>query len=639
MYPDFSFFLSLTGLWTSTLSGCPQHSTSAPESSALKSLECRNDYRTHIHCSWRDDPHIPLSLIHMDPDDHRVSPCVQTPKPSQNPAGRERVCCRYNTSLFAIGFDDVFFFHTPHSSGISKTFRLTKFEDAHPDWNFQQLDDPSRLTSDPFRLHEQESSTNPALNYFTRFHFKVLLLFYKTALHVAFLEVELNQEIVKDQKAGNIFTKSAQKDVEVSKNKTDEGPQLISEYPLPGPSNLHCVLNGEKNLSCSWDLKTDLARYISYTLSYRTHSTALAEWCCVEKVEVINKGDFLRTVGVFSIFEPGELQVDLTPTPVTKVIRSYEHIQPSCPTGLSVELRGEDWILNWTLTKYRTVPLTTELKYWSIQTPEDVKSIFFSDGETVFAISEHSLQGSSEYQAQVRCNVSAARRSGWRYTGYPSEWTDPVYWTTRPEPLAPNLVAFLLYFLIATLASAVSIAVFIILVALQRRLREWDMSLPSPVHSKVSEVSQHPQMDHLPCCTELKDPEISIAQIVDVRPQLSSCDSENTLTTDGNDHCQEIERDRVVLRVDDPCLQSLCSSGSVMGINGTFQPRTSNFHDPVLPCSEGYIFPNPATSVCTTRNALQKDFLLKVEMDDGYMNCPEPDLNRSTNPPLLHTQD
>lgn len=36
------------------------------------------------------------------------------------------------------------------------------------------------------------------------------------------------------------------------------------------------------------------------------------------------------------------------------------------------------------------------------------------------------------------------------------------------EPLAPNLVAFLLYFLIATLASAVSITVFIILVVLQR---------------------------------------------------------------------------------------------------------------------------------------------------------------------------
>lgn len=57
----------------------------------------------------------------------RVSPCVQTPNPSQSPTGMERVYCQYNTSLFAIGFDDLFFFHMEHSSGISRTFRLTKF--------------------------------------------------------------------------------------------------------------------------------------------------------------------------------------------------------------------------------------------------------------------------------------------------------------------------------------------------------------------------------------------------------------------------------------------------------------------------------------------------------------------------------
>lgn len=36
-------------------------------------------------------------------------------------------------------------------------------EDADPDWNIDQLDDappPSRVTSDPFRLHEQERSVS-----------------------------------------------------------------------------------------------------------------------------------------------------------------------------------------------------------------------------------------------------------------------------------------------------------------------------------------------------------------------------------------------------------------------------------------------------------------------------------------------
>ncbi|XP_050951094.1 cytokine receptor common subunit beta isoform X2 [Labeo rohita] len=611
MCPNISIFLALTVLWTSALTGCPQHGMFAPESFALESLECRNDYRSHIRCSWRTDPHVQLSLFHMDPDDHQVSPCVQTPNPSQNPAGQERVYCQYNTSLFAIGFDDVFFFHTPHLSGISKTFRLTKFDMA-PDWNFYQLDDtqpPSPLTSDPFRHHDQERS------------------------------VKIYHEIIKDKKGGKIHTKPTQNHMADSGNNTEvlsDRPELISDYSLPGPSNLNCVLNDGNNLSCSWDLKTDLAQYIRYMLSYRTHSTAPDEWCCVEKVKVINEGDLLRMVGAFSVFEPGVLQVQLTSTAVTKVIRSYEHIQPACPSGLSVEMRGEDWILNWTLTKYRTVLLTTELKYWSLLTPEDVKSIFLSDGEMVFDLSERSLKGSSEYRAQVRCNVSTSRRLGWRYTGYPSEWTDPVSWTTRPEPLAPHVVTFLLYFLIATLASAVSIIAFIILVVVQRRLREWDVSLPSPVHSKVSEVSQYPQMDHFPCCTELKDPDISNAQIVDVYPQLSSFDSENSLTPDANNHCQETEDSQVILHVADPCFVSLCSSGIVIGIDSPFQPCTSNFHDPVLPCSEGYMR-NPGT----TQNTSQEARCLNVEMGDRYMNCPGPDLvspKRRTNPHSLHRQ-
>ncbi|XP_026053779.1 interleukin-3 receptor class 2 subunit beta [Carassius auratus] len=599
MRPNISISLTLAVLWTSVRPRCPQLDTFAPESSALESLECRNDYRSHIRCSWREDPHVHLSLLHMDPDDHRVSPCVQTPNPSQNPTGRERVSCQYNTSLFAIGFDDLFFFYMAHSSGISRSFRLTRFEDADPYWNFYQLDDtppPSPLTSDPFRNHDRERS------------------------------FEIGHEIKRDKNGGKVHNKPTQKQVEDGENRTEvltDRPELISEYSLPGPSNLNCMLSNGNNLSCSWDLKTDLAQYISYTLSYRTHSTAPNEWECVEKVEVTNKGALLRMVGVFSVFEPGVLQVQLTPVPVTKVIRSYEHIQPACPTGLSVELRGEDWILNWTLTKYRTVPLTTELKYWSILTPEDVKRIFLSDGEMVFAISERSLQGSSEYCAQVRCNVSASRRSGWRYSGYPSEWSDPVYWTTRPEALAPHLVTFLLYFLIATLTSAVSIIAFIILVVAQRRLREWDVSLPSPVHSKVSKVSQHPQMEHFPCITELKDPDISNAQIVDVHLQLSSFDSENTLNIDASNQCRETEGHPLVLHVDDPCLVSVCSSGNAKGINGLIQPRTTNFHDPVLPCSEGYM-QNPANSVGTSQGASQEACCLNVEMGDRYMNCPKP---------------
>ncbi|KAA0712373.1 hypothetical protein E1301_Tti020937 [Triplophysa tibetana] len=384
-------------------------------------------------------------------------------------------------------------------------------------------------------------------------------------------------------------------------------PTLMSDYELPGPTNLRCVYRGERNVSCSWKLATEVAQYISYTLSYRTHSSSLGEWCCVDNVEVTNARGLLRMVGVFSIFEPGVQEVQLTPTPATRVIHAYKHIQPACPTALCVELSRQEWILNWTLPKYRTIRLTSQLEYWSTLTPKDVKTISLSDPVWVFSLPERSLIGSSEYRARVRCSLSMPRRPGQRYAGYPSEWTDPVSWTTHPEPLVPRLVAFFLYFLIATLSAAISVVVFFLLVVTQRRLRDWNASIPSPVHSKVSKL---PQRDFLTSCRELKDPDISSVQIVGVCPQSSSFDSESA----------KIEQNQVILHIDDPCVVPTPRTfGGLMRMDLTlcdsaFQPHTFRLSDAVLPCSEGYM-QNPATYTDTTQNALQ------VCHRDTEMNC------------------
>ncbi|XP_056615799.1 interleukin-3 receptor class 2 subunit beta-like [Triplophysa dalaica] len=577
------------------------------ESSVLESLECRNDYRSHIRCSWRKNPSLSLSLFHMDPDNCKVAPCVRIPVPSQNAPGQERVFCRYNTSLFAIGFDDVFFFHTPHSPGVSRTYNLTKSNDTK--WIFKQVNDilsPSclspdcsktLLTSDPFRQHDHRHT------------------------EVDVIHQSANEKVnkIETEGSGMLFDR----------------PTLMFDYELPGPTNLRCVYRGERNVSCSWKLTTDVAQYISYTLSYRTHSSSLGEWCCVDNVEVTNSRGLLRMVGVFSIFEPGVQEVQLTPTPVTRVIHAYKHIQPACPTALCVELSREDWILNWTLPKYRTIRLTSQLEYWSTLTPKDVKTISLPDPVTVFSIPERSLIGSSEYRARVRCSLSMPRRPGQRYAGYPSEWTDLVSWTTQPEPLVPRLVAFVLYFLIATLSVAISVVVFFILVVTQRRLRDWKASLPSPVHSKVSKVRQLPRRDLLTSCRELKDPDISSVQIVGVCPLPSSFDSESA----------KIEQNQVILHIDDPCVVSTPKPlGGLMRMDLThcdsaFQPHTFRLSDAVLPCSEGYM-QNPATYTDTTQNALQVCHW-DTEMNYGYINCIESDLFLSQgkkNNCSLHTQ-
>lgn len=47
-------------------------------------------------------------------------------------------------------------------------------------------------------------------------------------------------------------------------------------------------------------------------------------------------------------------------------------VEPAAPVAIGVELIGDDWVLNWTLPKYRTVPITSEFRYWSTTSPVSV---------------------------------------------------------------------------------------------------------------------------------------------------------------------------------------------------------------------------------------------------------------------------
>ena len=53
-------------------------------------------------------------------------------------------------------------------------------------------------------------------------------------------------------------------------------------------------------------------------------------------------------------------------------------------------------------------------------------------GVSVCVMAERSLLSSTHYLAQVRCIVSSRTGRGARYAGYPSDWSEPVHWTTRP---------------------------------------------------------------------------------------------------------------------------------------------------------------------------------------------------------------
>ncbi|KAL7833993.1 hypothetical protein AOLI_G00289530 [Acnodon oligacanthus] len=621
-------------------SGCPNHGTSAPASSVLESLECHNDYNTHIRCSWMETPGFPLSLFHLDPDEHSsVSPCVRGPPLAKNALGQLRVQCRYNTSLFAIGFDDVFFFHAPHSPGLSRVVNLK----------------------------QHASSLSSALSASSRTP-GVLLTYQPSSGRPEWMPVEMERSEPdrEDGKRGMMMMMADRLKEERRADQLDVS-ELVSEYEasgwspllsretdtdnLPGPFNLHCVYDGESEVRCSWEMKRELTQFTLYNLSYRTNPHTTSQWCCAgleegrddDKDDEDDGDDDVKFSCSFSVSEAELLLLDLRPQPRTSIIQAYKHIEPGAPAGLSVELTGEDWVLNWTLPKYRTVPIASELRYWSTNSPEDVETLRLLPGVSVCVMAERSLLSSAHYLAQVRCIVSSRTGRGAWYAGYPSDWSEPVHWTTRP---APALGVSRVYFLLAASVSITVILTYFTLLTFHRKVKVWEVSLPSPFQSKALKAVCQTHGEWLSSYTEVDEPRISEVCVLGDLKQLNlhtleweyedaTAPSAANSTSPHQQTSQE-ECGSPHLTADNQAKDSVtyptfpaCSSvhQGLMGIevllcNSRFMCLTSNFHNEVQPCSEGYQ-QNPGSSGDAAPDVLLDACLEDVEMHDGYMDCPK----------------
>ncbi|XP_066512581.1 cytokine receptor common subunit beta-like [Hoplias malabaricus] len=655
---------------------CPHPILFAPASPALESLECRNDYSTNIHCSWTEVLDFPLSLFHMDPDDHTVSPCVRGPLLVQNALGWLQVQCQYNTSLFAIGFDDVFFFHTPHSPGLSRAFNLKQHArrncphditgdgqtrcwfDPKPTWvsltpeprNSTLIPDPSDL-----RLPYPPSSKHPNSNGNS-------------------LEEE-RSEWSEEVRARGLMTKNERKENRLREEGTvDQFESSGADYEssgwipvlfrktdtdsLPGPFNLQCVYDGEWKVKCSWEMKRELTQVILYNLSYRMHTDTLSEWCCAESEDGSNdnKGDddgndyddpseddyVVKFSCLFSVSEADLLLLDLKPQPRTKVVQSYKHIEPVAPVGLTVEVIGQDWVLNWTLPKYRTVPITSELRYWSTDSPGDIQTVHLLTGVSLFVLAESSLLCPAHYLAHVRCSVTSRSGRGARYTGYPSDWSEPVQWTTRTAPASG---ASRVYFLLAASVSITVILTYFTLLTFHRKVKVWEVSLPSPFQSKALKAVCQAHGSRLPSHIEVDNPCMSEVCVLGDIKQLNLYTLEGEYedvtapsTADGpSPHWQESQEEASVTELPHlievnqekdsgpyPTFPSCLSvhHGLTQVRDGRCMHLSPDSRDVLQPCSEGYQ-QSPGSNGDTPQDNLLDICLEDVEMSGGYMDCPK----------------
>ncbi|KAJ8406697.1 hypothetical protein AAFF_G00296130 [Aldrovandia affinis] len=458
---------------------CTAHNVSTQHfSSVLESLQCYNDFTSHIRCSWiesaRTHPRTPLSLFHLDIEEDTESQCLPYGPAVPLPEGQLAVHCQYNTGYFPFENEDTFFFKTPHAHRLFRSLSLSQLVRVRPPHSLSQ-----RAAEGGGSVLHWQSSYLPSSPLYPTLNYQVN--YRRLGQDWTVLAVSGKELVLKADSLVSGSWYEARVRGRGGEGLWSEWSPLVQwrteDAPVPGPSNLQCVFDGEAAVSCSWEVKPDLAQFITYRLSYRTDPTAQPLWCCADPPVNVGPGlSALRFSCSFSVSDPGQLQVELTPSKNSRLFLSQENIRPIPPTNVKLQEKGEDWVLSWASQKSRA-PITFQVWYWRTDTPGEVKE--YNETAPSHHIHQSSLLPSTGYMAQVRSMVTS---KGGVYSGTPSDWTETIHWMTHPAPWS---LSTLLSLLVGVCAAVVFLVLLFTFPACKRRVMEWEGSIPSPFKSKV----------------------------------------------------------------------------------------------------------------------------------------------------------
>ncbi|XP_048848277.1 cytokine receptor common subunit beta isoform X2 [Brienomyrus brachyistius] len=414
---------------------------------------------------------------------------------------------------------------------------------------------------------------------------------------------------------------------------SDWSPRVLwqtEEAPGPeGPSNLQCLSDGDVTVSCSWELKRESAQFITYNLLYQPQRdrNITQPQRCYETVLVTSdsRDPVLRFSCSFSMPVDEELWVELTPAHVTKQFLSHSHIYPSPPSPVHLRQDGQDWLLTWTIPEYNSkIQLSHEVRYWDSET-KDHKYFNMSVHLNLYHIYGATLRPATHYWAQVRA-VPAEY-----FTGRPSEWTKPVEWDTPPGSWSmPKIV----YISVAVLVTILFLGLYVSFPTFHRWLVSWDVSLPSPIKSKVLEgILKRSQSTWIVPHREVERARICSVQVLDNVPPPSFSDADRYSFSSLHSESEEkIQQENSSVSFNGPyllcpaisrSLGSLVNAGAQGGTEDSLSWSVSLGSQLALSLREfatGYVrIPSPLAILPVDSNVATQgtDFVA-----GGYVGCP-----------------
>ncbi|XP_040010489.1 cytokine receptor common subunit beta [Xiphias gladius] len=445
----------------------------------LESLQCHNDYESYIHCKWRKHRNTPLFLWLKIENKRKL--CVPYTPPVQEK--NENVQCRYKTNVFSIGISHTVFFDKNEtlsncSSVPRKPLDVSQHLRARPPVDLSThdaSDGGQRLNwSSPY---PSSSPLNKNLTY---------QLSYRTDRQDWTTEDVTNTSIKLEKHLlllGHRY--EARVRARASVGQWSDWSPLVTweteENPWQVPS-LQCVLDGEKEVMCSWEVSRELAHFITYQLASRQKQTAPTKrYCSNPIVRSDTSGTVLRYSCSLTVTDPAHLLLELLPKRNVKTFKAYQHIRPNPPQQVTVKEKGRDWIVAWTAPSTASkLTLYYQVCYYRTQEQEPCTLLNISDGSVSFTLRGASLAPSKRYQIKVRSLVFPGEGS--RYEGIPSEWSDPVGWISHAAPWS---LTTLIYVLISVFVATVFFILYCTIPACQRKIILWVDSVPSPGKSKI----------------------------------------------------------------------------------------------------------------------------------------------------------
>ncbi|XP_005949385.1 cytokine receptor common subunit beta [Haplochromis burtoni] len=486
-------------------------------SSVLESLQCHNNYMSHVHCKWRQHINTQLELW-VDTGSGREVKCE--PFDPRDAAKHRDVRCRYKANAFGIGLKHTAFFLQnktclSSSSVQHKTLHLLQHLKALPPANLSTHDaaDGGRklIWSSPY---PPSSSLNKNLTY---------QLSYKThrednwvTVNVTNTSMTLERQLLRP---GHRY--EARVRAWASMGLWSDWSPVVTWHTkedfgqLP---TLHCVLDGEKEVTCSWEVSRELAHIITYQLACRHNESAPFERCCLNPAVTSDLTRMmLRYSCTLSVTDPEHLQLNLQPTHSAKSFKLYQNIRPNPPQHVNVTEEDNNWIVKWTEpNKSQKHGLYYQVLYYRKQ-DENSSTLLEVRDLTSWTILGKCLAPLQDYQVKVRSLVVPG--SGSEYKGTPSEWTDPVEWTTN-EVWSPTTW---IYILITVAVALVFLILYRTIPACRRNVIGWVDSVPSPGKSKILSELMSPGSRTL---TQTEKLYICKVQQLDV---LSTCSSQASL--------------------------------------------------------------------------------------------------------------